>query len=125
MKPEIGNYIKARRLELGYTLQDVADYVGVTKSAVQKWENGHIEPMRGNSMAKLSTFLHIPIAILLGWMTPEEADQLVTTDRAKQAIKDVFVHYGILGENEEVTQELLDACMPAIKSMVDVLRKQK
>lgn len=38
--------LKSRRLELGMTLEDVGDYVGVGKSTVRKWENGMIDNMK-------------------------------------------------------------------------------
>lgn len=38
--------LKNRRLELGMTLEDVGDYVGVGKSTVKKWENGMINNMK-------------------------------------------------------------------------------
>ena len=34
---EIANKIKSRRLELGLTLEDVAQAVGVGRSTVRKW----------------------------------------------------------------------------------------
>ena len=37
---EIANKIKARRIELGLTLEDIAQSVGVGRSTVRKWENG-------------------------------------------------------------------------------------
>lgn len=35
--------IKSRRLELGMTLEEVGDLVGVGKSTVRKWESGMID----------------------------------------------------------------------------------
>ena len=37
---EVANKIKARRIELGLTLEDVAQAVGVGRSTVRKWETG-------------------------------------------------------------------------------------
>ena len=37
---EIGNLIYDRRKELGLTLEEVGNAVGVSKSTVKKWENG-------------------------------------------------------------------------------------
>lgn len=38
--------LKKRRLELGLTLKNVADIVGVTESTVRKWEVGIIANMK-------------------------------------------------------------------------------
>ena len=35
--------LKDRRIELGLTMDEVANIVGVSKSTVSKWESGHIE----------------------------------------------------------------------------------
>ena len=39
----IGDIMRVRRQELGLTLEEVGDYVGVGKSTVRKWEHGDIE----------------------------------------------------------------------------------
>lgn len=38
--------IKSRRKELGITLEQIGDIVGVGRSTVLKWERGMIENMR-------------------------------------------------------------------------------
>lgn len=42
----IGDIMRVRRQELGLTLEEVGDYVGVGKSTVRKWEHGDIENMK-------------------------------------------------------------------------------
>ena len=39
----IGEIIKQKRIKLGYTQQEIADKLRVTKSAVSKWESGGVE----------------------------------------------------------------------------------
>lgn len=56
---EIRDKIKARRLELGLTLEQVGDYVGVSKSTVRKWESGYISNMRRDKIAKLAEVLQL------------------------------------------------------------------
>jgi repressor LexA len=57
--------IKSRRLELGLTLEQVAQYVGVGKSTVRKWETGYIKNMRRDKLAKLAEILNIsPIDLM-------------------------------------------------------------
>lgn len=62
----IGQKIKERRLALGYSLQKVADAVGVAKPTVQRWETGTIEKMKYDKIIALSQFLLVPPAYLLG-----------------------------------------------------------
>ncbi|MDK7303479.1 helix-turn-helix domain-containing protein [Aerococcus urinae] len=51
--------IKGRRLELGLTLEEVGEIVGVGKSTVRKWENGMIDNMKRDKIALLAKALHI------------------------------------------------------------------
>lgn len=59
--------IKMRRQQLGLTLEQVADIVGVGKSTVRKWENGLIANMRRDKIANLAIALHTTPAYLMGW----------------------------------------------------------
>ena len=56
---EIANKIKARRMELGLTLEDVAQAVGVGRSTVRKWETGMIKNMGRDKIAALAKVLQI------------------------------------------------------------------
>lgn len=40
---DIGEKIRARRLELGMTAEELGSKIGVQKSAVIKYEKGHID----------------------------------------------------------------------------------
>ena len=56
---EIANKIKTRRQELGLTLEDVAQAVGVGRSTVQRWESGLIKNMGRDKIAALAKILQI------------------------------------------------------------------
>lgn len=57
--------LKNKRLEQGLTLEEVGDYVGVGKSTVRKWENGDIQNLKRDKIAKLAEILKInPLAIV-------------------------------------------------------------
>lgn len=55
----IGNLINSRRQELGLTLEQVGDAVGVGKSTVRKWEQGMIKNMRRDKIEKLAQILEM------------------------------------------------------------------
>lgn len=76
---EIGNKIKARRIELGLTLEDVGQSVGVGRSTVRKWENGMIKNMGRDKIAKLAAVLQIsPVELvpIAGSMPTEDEERL-------------------------------------------------
>lgn len=61
----IGNIIKSRRLELSLTLEEVGKAVGVSKSTVQKWENGFISNMKRDKISALAKILNInPVSLI-------------------------------------------------------------
>lgn len=61
----IKDFIYYRRKELNLTLQDIANYVGVSKGTVQKWESGFIKDMRRTNIALLAQILNISPIMLL------------------------------------------------------------
>jgi len=64
---EIANKIKARRMELGLTLEEVGQAVGVGKSTVRKWENGLIKNMGRDKIAALAKVLQMdPVEFVPG-----------------------------------------------------------
>ena len=56
---EIANKIKSRRIQLGLTLEEVAQAVGVGRSTVQRWESGLIRNMGRDKIALLAKVLQI------------------------------------------------------------------
>ena len=74
--------IRERRKELNITLEEIGEYVGVSKATVQRWETGGIANMRRDRIKKLSEILRIEPEQLLG---------------ATQQSKPVFVKIPVLG----------------------------
>lgn len=56
---DVGKKIKKARLEKGYTQEELAEMVGVKKSAVAKWENGRVSEIKRSNLHKLSIALNI------------------------------------------------------------------
>ena len=64
---DIGKLIHTRRIELDLTLEEVGNYVGVSKSTVKKWEDGYISNMKRDKIASLAKILKInPVALITG-----------------------------------------------------------
>ena len=60
------NIIHNKRVELGLTLKDVADYVGVSEGTVSRWESGDIANMKRSRINRLAEVLEISPLVLLG-----------------------------------------------------------
>ena len=59
--------IKMLRVNRGITLEQVANYVGVSKGTVQKWESGLIQNMKRDKIAKLAEVLQTTPDYIIGW----------------------------------------------------------
>lgn len=59
--------LRRRRKELGLTLSQIADQMGVTEATVQRWESGNIKTIRHEKIAKLAEVLDVSPATLMGW----------------------------------------------------------
>lgn len=69
--------IKARRKELDITLEEIGDYVGVSKATVQRWETGSISNMRRDKIKKLSEILQLDPQLFIA----EEQQETVAEKR--------------------------------------------
>lgn len=64
---DIGKKMYIRRKELGLTLEEVGDAVGVGKSTVRRWENGMIKNMGRDKIAALARVLQMsPVEFVPG-----------------------------------------------------------
>lgn len=63
---QIHDIIKNRRLELGLTMKEVADAVGVSEGTVSRWESGDIFNMKRDKIQSLSKKLSISPLVILG-----------------------------------------------------------
>jgi transcriptional regulator with XRE-family HTH domain len=61
-----GNKLYKRRKELGLTLEEIGNIVGVSKSTVRKWETGYIENMKRDKIALLAKALQTTPLFIMG-----------------------------------------------------------
>lgn len=66
---EISKRIKDRRESLGLNQTEVAEYLGVNKSTVLRWENGDIKTVGLDKIEKLSEILKTTPGWIMGWET--------------------------------------------------------
>ncbi len=82
-----GDKIKALRLELDLTLEEVGQIVGVGKSTVRKWESGQIANMRRDKIALLAKALHVDPGVLMGWENKTKSSPSADVDPSKKPIR--------------------------------------
>lgn len=62
--------IKSRRLELGLTLAELAEKIGVRDATIQRYESGEIKNIKRSTVVKLAEALKTTPAYLMGWESP-------------------------------------------------------
>lgn len=65
-KLNVGEIIKKARLQKGFTQEELAEKVGVKKSAVAKWENGRVSEIKRSNLKMLADALDLKPTELLG-----------------------------------------------------------
>ena len=83
---DVGALIKQARMEKGYTQEELAEKVGVKKSAVAKWENGRVSEIKRSNLKKLSEALGLNPNKLLGDI---ELDPISVADELADIYLDV------------------------------------
>ena len=72
----INEKIKKRRTELGLSLQNVADALGVHRSTVMRYESADIEKMPIDIIPDLARVLKCSPEYLMGWEEDEEVKNI-------------------------------------------------
>ena len=63
----VKDIIREKRIELGMTMKEVADKVGVSEATISRWESGEIANMRRGAIFSLAKALNISPNEIMGW----------------------------------------------------------
>ena len=85
---DVGTVIKKARLQKGFTQEELAEKVGVKKSAVAKWENGRVSEIKRSNLKMLADALGLKPTDLLGDITTEN-DAISTANELADIYLDV------------------------------------
>jgi transcriptional regulator with XRE-family HTH domain len=72
---ETKDIIRNRRIELGYTMKELAEKAGVNEATISRWESGDIANMRRNKIIDLARALQIPPMMLMEMESTEPEDK--------------------------------------------------
>lgn len=73
----IGERIKQRRLELGYTADALAKLLNKNRATIYRYENGDIENMPIDVLEPLAKALNTTPAYLMGWQEPHQQNKSI------------------------------------------------
>lgn len=71
--PYLAKVLKQRRSELGMTLKDVAEKMGVSEATVQRWESGNMS-IRYERVIELAEVLNVSPQMFYGWGMKEQVE---------------------------------------------------
>lgn len=63
----VKDIIKNRRIELGLTMKELSNRVGVSEGTISRWESGEIANMRRSAIVKLANALNLSPSEIMGW----------------------------------------------------------
>lgn len=72
----IGDRIKEARIALGYSAEQVAEFLGVSPATVYRYENGDISKLPSKFIKPLAEFLCVSPSWLMGWTEDHPDDPL-------------------------------------------------
>lgn len=89
----INDRIRQRRIEMGLTLKEVAEDLGVKEATVQRYESGAIKSIGHETIIELSDILHTNPSYLMGWN-----DKVLNIDNGKRlarmsAVDTIMLNY--------------------------------
>lgn len=79
----IGERIKQRRLELGYTADALAKLLNKNRATIYRYENGDIENMPIDVLEPLAKALNTTPAYLMGWQEPHQQNESIISDKTE------------------------------------------
>lgn len=116
MSTNIGSRIKARRVELGYTQEELATKMGYkSKTAINKIELG-INDVSQSKVIRFADALHTTPAYLMGWeKEPEDLADLAATILQDKDLLAMIEKYLAMGAADQ----------RAMRAMADALTMKK
>lgn len=113
----IGQNIKKYRLLRGYTLDEVAKNIGVSRQTMSRYETGVIANIPSDKIEAIARFLGISPSLLMDWSTKWEEDNYEDFRCAKtdDERREIFRKFGIPSDLRQCAEQLLSQS-PAIPS---------
>ena len=105
---ELGQKIKAARLEKGLTQEELGNIVGLQKSAIAKYENGRVVNIKRSTLQKLAKALDLRGSDLIIESNPKETATLharVLTDT--ELMLSIEQYYELSDEKKKMVRDLI------------------
>lgn len=101
MSKDTGAIIKELRQSKGITQEQLAEIVGVQKSAIAKYENGRVTNLKRPTIAKMADYFGVKPSYIMG-MDDTDLDLKLTTHETQ-----IILYYRKAPENVQKAVELM------------------
>lgn len=109
--------IKELRLSRNYTMEKLAELVGVSKSTIAKWENGYVENMRQDKVKKLAEIFNVKPTYIMGY--DESMDYVIKSKDGS----DIVIEKSDTSEHVRQFVELYSQLSESDRSLIDGMLK--
>ena len=116
-----GLRLRKRRKELDISADDIAAELGVSRSTIFRYENGHIEKVPANIIEALANTLYTTPAYLMGWEDDPNDWERIGNDEGIYPPKDYegsyedYVKFKVSQEPEDLLDDYDDTLFEAIR----------
>ena len=128
--------IKQKRIELGLTMKELANKVGVSEATISRWESGNIATMKQTKISMLAQDLGISPTILVSGEIPDTTITQLTPRDERQIAQDLEKMLADLDSQntmeamggtveDDEDRELLRASLQATMRLAKKIAKEK
>lgn len=104
------------RTKNGYTMEKLAEMVGVSKGTISKWEKGQIRNMRRDKVLILAEIFHVLPTYILGYEEPEIPINIDLADQESEFSDRVQTIIKLYSQLNEKDQLLIDGMLKFLAS---------
>ena len=124
--------IKEWRIKNNLSQEQLAEMLGLQKSAIAKYENGRVVNIKRSTIANMADIFHCNPSYIMGWSDSESERDPIMTNIMKSPEDDIFANeylkrkkesYYLNDDAREMAQFMFDN--PEYKVLFDATRKVK
>ena len=95
--------IHDKRNEFGWTMEELAEKIGVNKSSISKWENNQVDNIKRTHIAKMSELFHVKPSWLMGY--DSENDITITYEKpGSDPVRLQVDHAPVMGQTSKIVE---------------------
>ena len=119
----MGLRIKSKRNELGLTMEELGDRLGVQRQAINKWEKGEVQNIKRSYIKKMAELFNVSPAWLMGFEDTTDVTLTYSAPGRESVVAEADAHPIIGFEATSKRAELYQAALNVRPENIDVAIK--